>query len=508
MKTAKKLLCIMITLLTLLLPFTANATEAQPSDTPQPFSFTLECFVGGIVPKDAEFVFSVTVGDYEWDTVENLKPTDNFVISTKDNPDGRKAYAFPDTVKNGGVYYSFKMLSTTAKLAIVDPCEYHVYFAETAVKVERIENGLPVDNFVDEPVVASFNCQKATEVKISDAEKITKVYDGKPQTAVTEKNYKLTGIVEGHDVKLTFDKAEFNSPNVKDAKTVTVSGLKLTGADAAKYGIASDTVELKGEITPRPLTVTADPIVMTAGQPDPKLTYTLSEELIEGNTPLGTLARDEGSAIGEYKITRGTLSFGDNYEITFIEGKLTVSNYSLAEIRDPATDIRVSGHFDTSATLKVSALDPQSKIYSVLAAGTSWGKIVSAYDITFEGSGVDGTLSVKFPVGEKYNGKEFAVYQYATDGTVNCSKAVAENGTVTVLTENCTQFMLATAKDKSANKTPVWKIILKVLLIIIIVIVSLAILLTLFFFGMIYFNRTKELKKIIRFVKRLLKKNK
>lgn len=496
----------------LLFPLSVSATETD-TGTAQPFSFTVECFVGGMVPKDAEFTFSVMVGDYEWDTVENLKQIENFTVSTKDNPDGRKTYTFPESVKSGGVYYSFKLISTTAKLAIPDTCEYHIYFAETSVKAERIENNLPDPEhiYVDEPVLATFNCKKAAEVKITTdgCEAVSKVYDGKPQTAVTDKNYKLSGIVEGHDVKLTFDKAEFDSPNVKDAKTVTVSGLKLIGADADKYGLSSDKLELKGKITPRPLTVTANNHVMTQGQPDPTLTYTLSEELIEGNAPVGVLTRDEGTALGEYTITRGTLSFGDNYEITFVEGKLTISNYSLTEVRDPATSIKVSGHFDKNSTITVSALDPHGKIYSLLAAGTSWGKIVSAYNIDFNGSGIDGSITVTFSVDAKYNGKEFAIYQHRLDGTISCSKVTAENGQVATTTDQCTQFMLATAKDIANKKGPsVALTIFKVLLIIIAVIIGIGVLLVLAFFGMIYFNRTKELKKIIRFVKRLLKKKK
>ena len=130
MKSLKKLLCFIMLTAILLFPLSVSATETD-TGTAQPFSFTVECFVGGMVPKDAEFTFSVMVGDYEWDTVENLKQIENFTVSTKDNPDGRKTYTFPESVKSGGVYYSFKLISTTAKLAIPDTCEYHIYFADS-----------------------------------------------------------------------------------------------------------------------------------------------------------------------------------------------------------------------------------------------------------------------------------------------------------------------------------------------------------------------------------------
>ncbi len=534
MNALKKAACLLIALLIFCMPLVVGATgedqitpttdtssiesstssdttsdSSSGSDTVEEFSLTLQCEIDGAVPKDTVFTFSVTVGDYIWDTVENLKAADDFVINTKDSTDGKKVFPFPESVAEGGVYYKIKLASVSNKLAIADPIEIEVYFAETGAKAEVLKDGLPIDVYVDEPATVTFNCITATEIKVSTegCEAFTKVYDGKLDAALTDKNYKLIGVAEGHEVMLSFEKAEFNSADVKSASKIAVSGLKLAGKDADKYALTVDKFELKGTVTPRPLTVTADNLVMTLGQKEPTLTYKLSEELIEGNKAVGALTRTAGDTTGTYAVTRGTLSFGDNYEVTFIDGSLTVSNFNHTQLKDPATSIKVSGYFDPSATIKVTALDPSSTIYTTLANSTDWGKIVSSYDIVFTNNGFDGDLTVSIPVESKYEGKELAVYQQMSNGSIACYKLTAIGGLINIKTSECSQFMLVADKDAPVNEeSSIGMTILKVIIIILAVIIGLALIIVLFFFGMIFFNKTEQLKAIIRAFRRLLKK--
>src|SRR5690606_26668529 len=46
----------------------------------------------------------------------------------------------------------------------------------------------------------------------------------------------------------------------------------------------------------------------------------------------GSLARDEGEAVGNYTITQGDLALGDNYSIDFEAGELTITPRQLSEI--------------------------------------------------------------------------------------------------------------------------------------------------------------------------------
>ena len=73
-----------------------------------------------------------------------------------------------------------------------------------------------------------------------------KVYDGKAGDKVTLAS---DGIVSGDSVTLTSTSATFSNANVGNDKTVTVNGLKLAGADAGDYALASNTVTTTADIT-------------------------------------------------------------------------------------------------------------------------------------------------------------------------------------------------------------------------------------------------------------------
>ena len=535
MKAFKSLICFAVILILLFVPFTASAVDedlniivldnnSENSDISgggevfEEFSLTFLCQVNGTVPEDAQFVFSVSESTLIFDDERDMFVTgqatalEDFTVSTKDLTNGKQEYIFPEKVKQGGFYYVFTLKSCSDTTVVADTTEVRVsFFGAESIKAEAYRGGTPVEDmsFVNEPSLFTYNCVPAATVNISvdGCEAFTKVYDGKLSADISDKHFKLVGIPEGDDVKLTYEKAEFNSADVKTASKITVSGLKLTGKDAGMYALSVNSFEVKGTVTKRPLTVTADNLVMTLGQKEPTLTYTLSEELIEGNKAVGTLTRTEGTAIGKYAVTRGTLSFGDNYEVTFVDGSLTISNFTLAELKDAATSIKVSGYFAPNSTLKITSLDPQSAIYTTLANETSWGDIISSYDIMFESAGHDGNLTVTIPVDSKYEGKELAVYQQLTNGSIACYKLTAVGGVITVKTDECTQFMLVADKEAAPEEeTSIGMTILKIIIIVLAVIIGLALVIVLFFFAMIFFNKTEQLKAIIRSIRRLLKK--
>ena len=66
------------------------------------------------------------------------------------------------------------------------------------------------------------------------------------------------------------------------------------------------------------------------GEADPELTYeiTSGELVANGDAFTGGLTRDPGEDVGTYAITQGTLSLGDNYDITF-EGAILKSLQAL-----------------------------------------------------------------------------------------------------------------------------------------------------------------------------------
>ncbi len=81
----------------------------------------------------------------------------------------------------------------------------------------------------------------------------TKVYDGSSSASA---HLGSLGIL-ADDVVITTQTAVFSDgKNVGDAKPVLVSGIALTGTDAANYALTATTAITSGSITPRPLSIT------------------------------------------------------------------------------------------------------------------------------------------------------------------------------------------------------------------------------------------------------------
>lgn len=80
-------------------------------------------------------------------------------------------------------------------------------------------------------------------------------------------------------------------------------------------------------VTPRPLTVTADDLRRLFGAANPPLTFTIGGlGLVNGDLLSGSLATTANvtTRIGTVPITRGTLAASDNYALTFVEGTLRI----------------------------------------------------------------------------------------------------------------------------------------------------------------------------------------
>lgn len=85
-------------------------------------------------------------------------------------------------------------------------------------------------------------------------------------------------------------------------------------------------------INTRPIEVTADNVTKAKGSEDPDFTYqTTSGNLVGTDSFTGKLERVSGEDVGEYAIHQGTLAIsdgfgGNNYQLTFISGTLTITD--------------------------------------------------------------------------------------------------------------------------------------------------------------------------------------
>ncbi len=88
------------------------------------------------------------------------------------------------------------------------------------------------------------------------------------------------------------------------------------------------------------LTITAKKQSKVAGDTDPKLTYDLtSGSLLFSDTLTGGLSRASGEDPGFYTITQGSLTAGDNYEITFVKDELEIKPAPVLVAQGDDTDV-------------------------------------------------------------------------------------------------------------------------------------------------------------------------
>ena len=159
---------------------------------------------------------------------------------------------------------------------------------------------------------------------IADATAQNKTYDGTTDATVTGAH--LDGVVNSDDVSLSLGNATFATKDTGTAKSVTVTGSILTGAKAGNYSL-TEVSGLVADISAHPITVTAQANSKIEGSNDPVLSYKASS-LVGSDAWSGALARDPGEDPGDYPIRQGTLSAGDNYDITFVGADLTISRVS------------------------------------------------------------------------------------------------------------------------------------------------------------------------------------
>ena len=158
-------------------------------------------------------------------------------------------------------------------------------------------------------ITKTFTINKAKLTITAEAK--TKVYGEKDP----ELTYKAEGLVEGDKLTGALTRAEGENASEYD---ITQGTLKASD----NYEVTFVGAKLK--ITKAKLTITAEAKTKVYGEKDPELTYK-AEGLVEGDKLTGALTRAEGENAGEYDITQGTLKASDNYEVTFVGAKLTIS---------------------------------------------------------------------------------------------------------------------------------------------------------------------------------------
>jgi hypothetical protein len=162
------------------------------------------------------------------------------------------------------------------------------------------------------------------------------------------------------------------------------------------------------KITPRELTITADPQTKVYGVTDPDLTYQASGFQFSdtGATVLtGGLARAAGETVGSYTIERGSLASNNNYTISFNVSSLNITPRGLTVTADPQT--KVYGDADPTLTYVASGFQ-----FSDTAATVLTGTLKRAPGETVAGSTyaiTQGTLAANSNYTINFTGDALAI---------------------------------------------------------------------------------------------------
>lgn len=160
----------------------------------------------------------------------------------------------------------------------------------------------------------------------------SKPYDGTTSAVISTSGAALEGVIGNDQVTLDTSGAmgTFQNANVGANKTVIVTGLSLTGADASDYAIGSESTTM-ASITPVLLYVDADPETMVYGSAVPMLGLT-AQGLVGSDTVstalTGSLATTASPTadVGTYPITQGSLAaVNGNYTIDFTGSNVTIT---------------------------------------------------------------------------------------------------------------------------------------------------------------------------------------
>jgi hypothetical protein len=186
----------------------------------------------------------------------------------------------------------------------------------------------------------------AKNLTVSGVTANNKVYDGRTIATLNLGSATLVGLVSGDAVTLNSAGAAgaFVNANVGTGKTVTVSGLTLSGADAGNYTLTQPAAT--ANITPATITVTADNKSKVYGAANPALTASYSgfvngenQSVLSGSPSLSTTA-DASSTVGgspyPIVVAVGTLSAA-NYTFSFVAGAVTVTKATLTVTANDAT---------------------------------------------------------------------------------------------------------------------------------------------------------------------------
>ena len=221
------------------------------------------------------------------------------------------------------------------------------------------------------------------ELTVTGATATGRDYDG--TTVVAVAGGSLSGVVGGDAVTLGGSPSgAIADSSAGAAKSVTVAGFEISGADATNYTLTQPT--LSADIAQKALTVTANRVIkpfgdtLTSGPGSTGFTSSglVSPETIGSVTITYTAGEAADDAAGTYPgavvpsaATGGTFTAG-NYDITYVAGDLEVSSAPVPTIQFSGTPLAVSAVYGSPSaptSFSVTGTDMEGVITATAPSG-------------------------------------------------------------------------------------------------------------------------------------------
>ncbi|NVO11079.1 MAG: T9SS type A sorting domain-containing protein [Bacteroidales bacterium] len=262
-------------------------------------------------------------------------------------------------------------------------------------------SGTDADNYnLIQQTGLTANINKAT-LTVTGITASSKVYDG---TTTANLGGAAAVTTLGNDIVNVggTSTGSFANKNVDTGKSITITGVTISGTDADNYNLIQQT-GLTADITARPLEITATANQSKkTGEVDPVFTYTItSGSLISGDALTGELTRVTGETVGTYAIQLGTLTAGTNYNISFVSADFTISPNTYV---DPNELNKITIYSDTkSIFVEIPVFEgiAQLGVFNILG-----NQLYTTVNLTqglnrINGNFIPGTYIIKLIVGNK-----------------------------------------------------------------------------------------------------------
>lgn len=203
---------------------------------------------------------------------------------------------------------------------------------------------------------------------------ITKEYNGYGSRIMSESDFQMTRAIEGDDVGFTWTNnatyVKYNSPNVSEADTLTVTDISLDGTDAANYELTSYVVVFEDGVDG--VTVGITPLIVSFSNGDSVSidktydgTNVAPVDDIDGND--FSVASAQAGATPSVSVTSavyGTTDAGTNLTVYVTGAKLTDNGYGNFALPDKLVSGGIQYYF--SITGKNVKIDPIAVISDMI----------------------------------------------------------------------------------------------------------------------------------------------